>query len=100
MNKLWVRLQYMGNSREREKREQERKELRLLVGSNLVRLSQLEGLDVNLFRESVLPRILAEIVSCKDVIAQEYLMEVIIQVLILSMICFLIYVPNHLGIPR
>ncbi|KAJ3085078.1 Vacuolar protein sorting-associated protein 35, partial [Quaeritorhiza haematococci] len=80
MNKLWVRLQHQGHSREREKREQERKELRLLVGSNLVRLSQLEGLDLNVYKTIVLPNILEEIVSCKDVIAQEYLMEVIIQV--------------------
>ncbi|KAJ3053033.1 Vacuolar protein sorting-associated protein 35, partial [Rhizophlyctis rosea] len=80
MNKLWVRLQHQGHSREREKREQERKELRLLVGSNLVRLSQLEDLDLNMYQSMVLPSILEEIVSCKDVIAQEYLMEVIIQV--------------------
>ncbi|KAJ3300681.1 Vacuolar protein sorting-associated protein 35 [Borealophlyctis nickersoniae] len=80
MNKLWVRLQHQGHSREREKREQERKELRLLVGSNLVRLSQLEGLDLDMYKSMVLPSILEEIVSCRDVIAQEYLMEVIIQV--------------------
>src|SRR3954462_15321142 len=46
MNKLWVRLQHQGHSRERELRTQERKELQLLVGSNLVRLSQLVDLDV------------------------------------------------------
>ncbi|KAI8590783.1 vacuolar protein sorting-associated protein 35 [Geranomyces variabilis] len=80
MNKLWVRLQHQGHSREREKREQERKELRLLVGSSLVRLSQLEALDLETYKTLVLPSILEEIVSCKDVIAQEYLMEVIIQV--------------------
>ncbi|KAJ3096834.1 Vacuolar protein sorting-associated protein 35 [Phlyctochytrium planicorne] len=80
MNKLWVRLQFQGHSREREKREKERKELRLLVGSNLVRLSQLEGLDLETFRGNVLPKVLDEIVSCKDIMAQEYLMEVIIQV--------------------
>ncbi|TPX47570.1 hypothetical protein SeMB42_g02102 [Synchytrium endobioticum] len=80
MNKLWVRLQHQGHSREKEKREQERKELRLLVGSNLVRLSQLDGLDLEMYKTSVLPNILDEIVSCKDTIAQDYLMEVIIQV--------------------
>lgn len=80
MNKLWVRLQHQGHSREREKRELERKELRLLVGSSLVRMSQLEALDLEMYKGLVLPSILEEIVSCKDVIAQEYLMEVIIQV--------------------
>ncbi|KAJ1564753.1 Vacuolar protein sorting-associated protein 35, partial [Nowakowskiella sp. JEL0078] len=80
MNKLWVRLQHQGHSRDREKREIERKDLRLLVGSNLVRLSQLDGLDLDVYRNLVLPSILDEIVSCRDIIAQEYLMEVIIQV--------------------
>ncbi|KAJ3118612.1 Vacuolar protein sorting-associated protein 35 [Nowakowskiella sp. JEL0407] len=80
MNKLWVRLQHQGHSRDREKREVERKDLRLLVGSNLVRLSQLDGLDLDVYRNLVLPSILEEIVSCRDIIAQEYLMEVIIQV--------------------
>jgi len=80
MNKLWVRLQHQGLSREKEKREIERKELRLLVGSNLVRISQLDGVDLEMYKTFILPSILEEVVSCRDVIAQEYLMEVIIQV--------------------
>ncbi|KAI9492819.1 vacuolar protein sorting-associated protein 35 [Zychaea mexicana] len=80
MNKLWVRLQHQGHSRDREKREAERKELRILVGTNLVRLSQLEGVDLETYRTSILPGVLDQVVSCRDVIAQEYLMEVIIQV--------------------
>ncbi|KAI0761169.1 vacuolar protein sorting-associated protein 35 [Trametes elegans] len=80
MNKLWVRLQHQGHSREREKREMERKELRILVGTNLVRLSQLEGVDLEMYQKYILPSILQQIVVCKDVIAQEYLMEVVIQV--------------------
>lgn len=50
MNKLWVRMQHQGHSREREQREQERRELRLLVGTNLNRLSQLEAIDVNRYK--------------------------------------------------
>ncbi|KAI0638882.1 vacuolar protein sorting-associated protein 35 [Trametes polyzona] len=80
MNKLWVRLQHQGHSREREKREMERKELRILVGTNLVRLSQLDGVDLEMYQKFILPSILQQIVVCKDVIAQEYLMEVVIQV--------------------
>ncbi len=45
MNKLWVRMQHQGPTREQDKREKERKELRILVGTNLVRLSQLENID-------------------------------------------------------
>lgn len=80
MNKLWVRMQHQGHSRDRDKRERERQELRILVGTNLVRLSQLECLDVEKYKKSVLPGILEQVVSCRDAIAQEYLMECIIQV--------------------
>ncbi|GJE99767.1 vacuolar protein sorting-associated protein 35 [Phanerochaete sordida] len=80
MNKLWVRLQHQGHSRDREKRETERKDLRILVGTNLVRLSQLDGVDLEMYQSNILPSILQQVVSCKDVIAQEYLMEVVIQV--------------------
>ncbi|EGI61622.1 Vacuolar protein sorting-associated protein 35 [Acromyrmex echinatior] len=51
MNKLWVRMQHQGHSRDRERRER-----------------------------LVLPGILEQVVSCRDAIAQEYLMECIIQV--------------------
>ncbi|KAG2156998.1 vacuolar protein sorting-associated protein 35 [Suillus clintonianus] len=80
MNKLWVRLQHQGHSRDREKREMERRDLRILVGTNLVRLSQLDGVDLDMYQTSILPAILEQVVNCKDVIAQEYLMEVVIQV--------------------
>ena len=80
MNKLWVRMQYQGHTRLKEKREQERRELRLLVGTNLVRLSQLDSITVDLYSASVLPKILEQVVMCNDEIAQEYLMECIIQV--------------------
>ncbi|EDO45995.1 predicted protein [Nematostella vectensis] len=80
MNKLWVRIQHQGHSRERQKRERERQELRILVGTNLVRLSQLEGVTSDVYKKLVLPGILEQTINCKDPIAQEYLMECIIQV--------------------
>lgn len=80
MNKLWVRLQFQGHSRDRALREQERKELRILVGTNLVRLSQLEGIDLELYKGRILPMILEQVVQCRDVLAQEYLMEVVTQI--------------------
>lgn len=73
MNKLWVRLQHQGHSREREKRTQERKELQLLVGSNLVRLSQL--VDLETYKNVILSPLLEQVVQCRDVLAQEYLLE-------------------------
>eukprot|EP01035_Chromulina_nebulosa_P024942 gene24942-32502_t len=79
-NRLWVRLQNQGIAKDRKKREKERLDLRILIGTNLVRLSQLEGLDVNDYKNVVLPKILEEVVSSKDVIAQNYLMDCLIQV--------------------
>lgn len=78
MNKLWVRLQHQGHSREREQRTKERQELQLLVGSNLVRLSQLVDLDA--YKNVILQPLLEQVVQCRDVLAQEYLLEVITQV--------------------
>ena len=51
MNKLWVRMQHQGHTREKERREKERLELRILVGTNLVRLSQLESIDSELYQK-------------------------------------------------
>ncbi|KAK9468248.1 vacuolar protein sorting-associated protein 35 [Lipomyces arxii] len=80
MNKLWVRLQHQGHSRDREKRMKERQELQILIGSNLVRLSQLEGVDATIYKTTILPAILEQVVQCRDILAQEYLLEVITQV--------------------
>jgi len=80
MNKLWVRMQHQGHSRDKEKRERERQELRILVGTNLVRLSQLECVDAARYRTTVLPSLLEQAVSCRDALSQEYLLECIIQV--------------------
>jgi len=80
MNKLWVRMQHQGPVREREKRERERSDLRILVGTNLLRLSQLEGVTLQMYSETVLPQVLEQVVNCKDTIAQQYLMECVIQV--------------------
>ncbi|KAJ3670146.1 hypothetical protein LUZ60_010470 [Juncus effusus] len=80
MNKLWVRMQQQGPHRDKERREKERGELRDLVGKNLHVLSQIEGVDLEMYKETVLPRILEQVVNCKDEIAQYYLMDCIIQV--------------------
>ncbi|KAG5678377.1 Vacuolar protein sorting-associated protein 35 [Polypedilum vanderplanki] len=80
MNKLWVRMQHQGHSSEKSRREKEREELKILVGTNLVRLSQLDSVNLEIYQKIILPSILEQVVSCRDAIAQEYLMECIIQV--------------------
>jgi len=79
MNKLWVRL-HMGPLREREKREAQRKALRTLVGKNLSNLNSLEGIDVEMYKDTILPRVLEQVVGCHDRLAQQFLMEIIVQV--------------------
>lgn len=87
MNKLWVRLQHQGHSSERELRYQERKELKILVGSNLVRLSQVvddfssENYSPQQFYVSrIYPAITEQIIQCRDHLAQSYLIDVLIQI--------------------
>lgn len=80
MNKLWVRLQYQGPLKERELRTKERIELQILVGSQIVRLSQLIDDNFKVYSKEILPVILEQIIQCKDLISQEYLMDVVFQV--------------------
>lgn len=83
MNRLWIRIQHMPGDKTKEtkrRRERERNDLRILVGSNLNRLSQLEGINTHTYGSKILPRILGEIATCRDPLAQAYLMDCIIQV--------------------
>jgi len=83
MNRLWIRIQHMPGDKTKEtkrRRERERNDLRILVGSNLNRLSQLEGISAHEYGSKILPRILEEVASCRDPLAQAYLMDCIIQV--------------------
>ena len=84
MNKLWVRMKRQGGAKglpaqnmEASAIEKERAQLADLVGKNLTQLSQLECLSFDVYRDMVLPKILDQVVSCKDTLAQGYLMECI-----------------------
>mmetsp|Transcript_34059 Transcript_34059/g.77665 ORF Transcript_34059/g.77665 Transcript_34059/m.77665 type:complete len:826 (+) Transcript_34059:54-2531(+) len=79
-NKLWVRMQNQAAIKDKTRRERERHELRVLVGANLVRLSQLEGMTAEFYAEQALPKILEHILSVKDTMSQQYLFESMIQV--------------------
>eukprot|EP01002_Notosolenus_urceolatus_P001503 NODE_138_length_2643_cov_38.976870_g111_i0.p1 GENE.NODE_138_length_2643_cov_38.976870_g111_i0~~NODE_138_length_2643_cov_38.976870_g111_i0.p1 ORF type:complete len:823 (-),score=314.76 NODE_138_length_2643_cov_38.976870_g111_i0:108-2576(-) len=79
MVRLWIRLQQkLTDKRRQEKREKDRKELRVLVGFNLERLAQLEGVDIDLYTTEVFPRVMEIIVKCEDVLAQQYLMDTVV----------------------
>lgn len=61
--RLWVRLQQQSSVRDRAKRENERQDLRVLVGSALVRMAQLEGMTVEFYKTQALPAILQQVCS-------------------------------------
>lgn len=79
MNRLWVRMQHTGTAKDKAKREKERNDLRVTVGENIVRLSSLQGISIENYVANVLPKILEVVVSSKDSISQQYLIDCIIQ---------------------
>ena len=78
MNRLWGRLG-LGAGKDKQKRELERKELRVTVGENIIRLSSLEGLNIKVYETSVQPKLLEIISQSKDSLAQQYLLDCMIQ---------------------
>ncbi|OBA22673.1 hypothetical protein METBIDRAFT_34528 [Metschnikowia bicuspidata var. bicuspidata NRRL YB-4993] len=87
MNKLWVRLQHQGHLSERDLRYREREELKILVGLNLVRLSQVlddfsapDYSAAAYYQSKLFPIVTEQIIQCKDHLAQSYLIDVVIQI--------------------
>ena len=82
MNKLWVRMQYLGHSKDSGKRVTERTHIRMLLGKNLVYMSELgdKKLTLEIYEYFILPEILKQAVGSKDKVAQDYLFECLIQV--------------------
>ncbi len=78
-NKLWARLHHR-NKINKSKNENIRKDLRLLVGTNLVRLSRLEGVTARMYKDVILPKVMEDILSSRDTVSQSYLMDCLIQV--------------------
>ncbi|CAD7963138.1 unnamed protein product [Amoebophrya sp. A25] len=76
--KLWCRIQISGKDRAR--REKERQDLSSLVGANLVRMSQLDGVTWEFYRDYALPKLLEHLLQTKDAMAQQYTLDCIIQV--------------------
>ena len=78
MNRLWVRLSSGISGGERMKREKERDELKILIGESMNKLSSLENLNLELYEQTILPKLVNIIISSKDRLCQQYLMECII----------------------
>nr|CCC93429.1 putative vacuolar protein sorting-associated protein 35 [Trypanosoma congolense IL3000] len=86
MNWLWIRMDLKSqqrpveSQRTQQRTHKDRKELCVLVGMNIVRLSQLDGIECNMYDTFILPRLLQIIVDYREAYAQRYLLEVIVQV--------------------
>ncbi|KAM7472755.1 hypothetical protein LguiA_010938 [Lonicera macranthoides] len=63
LNRLWVRMWHQGPVRLKEKLEKERSELHHLVVKNLHILSQIVGVDLEIYKDTVLPRVLEQLTS-------------------------------------
>ncbi len=79
MNRLWIRMQHAG-SKDKSRRESDRHDVNMLIGENVTRLSDLKGVDLELYKMSLQPKLFEIIQNCKDPISQQYLMDCIIQV--------------------
>lgn len=78
MNRLWIRLSAGCSGNEKLLREKERNELKVLVGENIIRLSNLDSITLEKYRDDVLPKLLAMVLESKDTLSQQYLIECII----------------------
>lgn len=78
MNRLWIRLSTGCTGSDRTTKEKERNDLRILIGENLTRLSALNGMNLDLYKKEILPKVIEMILESKDSISQQYLMECII----------------------
>ena len=81
MNRLWIRLSYAVDNSEinKEKREKERDQLKILVGENINRLSSLNAISAEIYQKNVLPKIIEIVLDSNDILSQQYLMECIIK---------------------
>ena len=84
MTRLWRRLSDNTMGEEKLLRDRERVDLKILIGENINRLSSLEGLTCDLYKDKILPKLI-DIIFDKantnkaDPLAQQYIMECIIQ---------------------
>ncbi len=69
----------IGGSKDKVKRVKERNDLKMLIGENLMRISSLEGVNIKIYKELVLTKMLNLLRNSKDAMAQQYLLDCMIQ---------------------
>ena len=76
MNSLWIRINSL--IEDKKLRRAQRKDLAVVVGENIMQMALLESVDLNIYKEKILPRLLEIILENKDRIAQEYLFDILL----------------------
>jgi vacuolar protein sorting-associated protein 35 len=79
MNRLWIRISLNAPELVKKSKEEERKDLKPLISETITRLSQLEGLTIELYENEVLPKLMEIIFMYNDPMSQEYIIECIIR---------------------
>jgi vacuolar protein sorting-associated protein 35 len=69
----------IGGSKDKARRVKEREDLKILIGENLMRISSLEGVNIKIYKEEVLPKMLTLLKESKDAMTQQYLLDCMIQ---------------------
>ena len=70
MNRLWIRI---GSTNEKQ-----RDELKVLVGENITRLSSLNDLSCDVYKEEIVPSLIKIINDSNDPMSQQYIIECIV----------------------
>lgn len=78
MNQLWIRLSVGSIGVNRLTKENEREELKTLVGENITRLASLNGITAEIYQKEVMPKIVEILMECNDPLSQHYIMECLI----------------------
>ena len=69
----------IGGGRDKTRRLKEKEDLKMLIGENLMRISSLEGVNIKIYKEEVLPKMLMLLKESKDAMTQQYLLDCMIQ---------------------
>ncbi|EAY21402.1 hypothetical protein TVAG_198400 [Trichomonas vaginalis G3] len=75
MNRMWVRIEDIMAS---DERKSQRKEFSVLIGTNIQRISSLNGITVDSYTNIILPFIAKHVELCEDAMAQDFILRSII----------------------
>ena len=75
MNRMWVRIEDIMGS---DERKEQRADFSVLIGTNIQRISALNGITIEKYSNVILPFIAKHVELCEDALAQEFILRSII----------------------